>query len=166
MKRSLLLAGFLVFASALTVRAEEGKHPLLGTWKQVSVNYTGQWQDAPKEVTMYKHVTDSNFNWVQFDNQTKQIVAGAGGRCAVTDDAYIEHIEYALGPVSTLLGKKQEFKWQVDGNKWRMSGTLSNGQSIEEIFERVPVEVEDSGDEPAEKDDNAAGDRADDPTGK
>jgi hypothetical protein len=156
MMRSLPLALLFVLASALVVRAEEGKHPLLGTWKQVSVNYTGQWQDAPSQVTMYKHVTDSHFNWVQYNNQTKQIVAGAGGRCAATDDAYIEHIEYALGSVSTLLGQKQEFKWKLDGNKWHMSGTLSNGQRIEEIFERIEATEEDDEDKPAKQGDDAA----------
>ena len=168
MQRLSLLALALVTYSAVAIGAENGKHPLQGTWRQVSVKYTGEWQDPPPEVTMYKHVTDSHFTWIQFNNQTKQIVAGAGGRCALADDSYVEHIEYVLGPVATLLGKKQEFKWELKDGKWRLFGTLSNGQYIEEIFERVRAEEddEDEDDEDAEdedkEDENVADDQEDD----
>jgi hypothetical protein len=46
--------------------------------------------------------------------------------------------EYGISEdFETIKGKAQTFKWQVDGNKWHHSGKLSNGLTIEEVWEKV-----------------------------
>ena len=40
-------------------------------------------------------------------------------------------------PFDIIKDKAQTFKWKVEGNKWHHNGKLSNGLTIEEVWERV-----------------------------
>ncbi|HKQ76982.1 MAG TPA: hypothetical protein VJ810_25025 [Blastocatellia bacterium] len=50
-------------------------------------------------------------------------------------------LEYGGGSIAEvfkdLKGKPQMFECKVEGNKWRHNGALSNGLTIEEVWERV-----------------------------
>ena len=46
--------------------------------------------------------------------------------------------EYGFGSdFQTIKGQRQSYKCKVEGNKWYQTGTLSTGQTLEEIWERV-----------------------------
>ena len=46
--------------------------------------------------------------------------------------------EYGFGPdFQVIKGQRQSYKCKVEGNKWYQTGTLSTGQTLEEVWERV-----------------------------
>ena len=66
--------------------------------------------------------------------------ASLGGAYTLKGDEYVETPEYGLGSDLDLLkGKPQAFKWRIEGNKWHHTGKLSDGLTIEEVWERVEM---------------------------
>jgi hypothetical protein len=128
----LALAVSLAF-SAMDVLAEEPKqeNKLIGTWKLVS-------SKLPDGYTEVKHVTPVQFMWALYDKDGK-VVNALGGSYMLQGDTYEEVPEYGVGEnlLKALKGKPQSFKWKIEGTKWHHSGTLSIGQTIEEVWERV-----------------------------
>lgn len=129
--------------AALTaaIRADEPngsatENKLLGTWKQVSASYGGHEFQFPEGFTMVKHVTATQFMWATYDRDGN-IFRAAGGSYTLTGDTYEETPEYGISSDFDLIkGKPQKFTWRVEGNKWYHNGTLSNGLTVEEVWER------------------------------
>jgi hypothetical protein len=119
--------------SATNALAEDPKqeNKLLGTWKLVSPK-------LPEGFTQLKHVTPVQFMWAFYDKDGK-VTNGLGGSYTLKGDAYEEVPEYGVGEgiLEALKGKTQSFKWKIEGNKWHHTGTLSTGQTIEEVWVRV-----------------------------
>jgi hypothetical protein len=110
---------------------------LVGTWKLISGKYGGQEVKFPEGSTMVKHVTPTQFMWATYDKDGK-VTRAAGGGYALMGEAYEETPEYGIGNDFDLIkGMAQSFKWKIDGNKWHHTGKLSNGLTIEEVWERV-----------------------------
>jgi hypothetical protein len=110
---------------------------LVGTWKMVSAKYGGQEFTFPEGTTTLKHVTPTQFMWASYDPEGK-VTRAAGGRYTLTGEAYEETPEYGLsGDFEIIKGKAQSFKCKIDGGKWYHDGKLSNGLTIEEVWERV-----------------------------
>jgi hypothetical protein len=129
-------AGNLSWARAQTAETKTD-NKLLGTWKMVSAKYGGQEFKFPAGTTTLKHVTSNQFMWVGHDENGK-INRAAGGRYTLKGDTYEEVPEYGLSEDFELLkGQPQVFKWKVEGNKWHHNGKLSNGLTIEEVWERA-----------------------------
>jgi len=130
----LVLAGL----TALTAVAEEPKaeNKLVGTWKQVSAIYDGR-EYKPEGATTLKHVTPTQFMWASYDKDGV-IARAAGGRYTIKGDVYEEVPEYGISSDFDIIkGKAQTFTWKVEGNKWFHTGKLSNGLTIDELWERV-----------------------------
>ncbi|HJZ57452.1 MAG TPA: lipocalin family protein [Gemmataceae bacterium] len=136
-----------VAASLATVaapaRADDPKggapaeNKLVGTWKLVSAKYGGREVRFPEGTTMLKHVTPSQFMWATYDKDGK-VTRAAGGPYTLKGDTYEETPEYGISSDFDIIkGKAQTFKWKVEGNKWYHTGKLSNGLTIEEVWERV-----------------------------
>jgi len=120
-------------------RPEDAKsdNKLVGTWKLVSGNYGGQASTPPEGVTTLKHVTPTQFMWASYEKDGK-ITRAAGGGYTIKGDAYEETPEYGMGEDFNLIkGKPQTFKWKIEGNKWYHNGKLSNGLTIDEVWERL-----------------------------
>lgn len=140
--RGLLIVAAL--AAATTAWADDPKgeakadNKLVGTWKRISAKYDGQESTLPEGFTQLKHVTPTQFMWALYDKDGK-VVAALGGTYTAKGDEYIEVPEYGVGEglPDPLNGKDQVFKWKLEGNKWSHSGKLSNGTTIEEVWERV-----------------------------
>ena len=61
-----------------------------------------------------------------------------GGSCGLQGSNYTETIEYFLPEgMKVYLGKEQVFTIKIDGDKLFQSGKLSDGQKIEEVWQRV-----------------------------
>ncbi len=123
----------------LTGRAEEPKaeNKLVGTWKQVSAIYGGREYKFPEGTTTLKHVTPTQFMWASYDKDGV-VSRTAGGGYTVKSDVYEETPEYGMsGDFEIIKGKAQTFAWKVEGNKWLHVGKLSNGLTIDEVWERV-----------------------------
>ena len=53
-------------------------------------------------------------------------------------ESYQETPEYGISSdFDVIKGKAQTFTCRVDGNRWYHSGALSNGLTIEEVWDRV-----------------------------
>ena len=140
------LAKMAAFSVLLTIvalehgRAQTGNcAKLVGTWRLVSAVHNNEpRQDVRKSETHIKHVTDTHFTWVIYKNDTKEVVAALGGRCSVSRESYTEIPQYGLGDALTVLrDKEQKFTWRVEGDRWYLKGRLSQGMTLEEVWERV-----------------------------
>jgi len=141
-------AGYLVMIIALTVAATtaqsgEGKadtkteNKLVGTWKLVSARYGGEEFKFEEGLTTVKHVTPTQFMWASYDKDGK-VTRAAGGDYTLKGEVYEETPKYGISEdFDEIKGKAQTFKWKVEGNKWYHNGKLSNGLTIEEVWERV-----------------------------
>ena len=109
---------------------------LVGTWKMVSAKYGGQEVTFPEGSTHMKHITPTHFMWATFDGDGT-VSRSCGGTYTLHDDAYVEHVEFGFSSDFDLLkGKSQSFTCKLEGNKWHHNGKLSNGLTIEEVWER------------------------------
>jgi len=91
----------------------------------------------PEGDTMVKHVTATQFMWATYDKDGK-VTRAAGGDYTLKGEVYEETPEYGISSdFDEIKGKAQTFKWKVEGNKWYHKGELSNGLTIDEVWERV-----------------------------
>jgi hypothetical protein len=66
------------------------------------------------------------------------VTRAAGGTYILKGDVYEETPQYGLSAdFDTVKEKAQTFKCRIDGDTWHHDGKLSNGLTIEEIWERV-----------------------------
>ena len=132
----------LAVAAVAAVSAEpkedaKSGHNLVGTWKLVSAKYGGEEFKFEEGVTTVKHVTASQFMWASY-NKDGTVTRAAGGDYTLKGEVYEETPRYGISSDFDLIkGKVQTFKWKVEGTKWYHSGKLSNGLTIEEVWERV-----------------------------
>src|SRR5215475_8392479 len=137
------VAAFTSFTSGRSTAGDQKKaevgteNKLLGTWKQVKARFGGNEVKIPEGTTQLKHVTSTHFMFVDFDKDGKFIDA-FGGPYTLKGEKYEETLEYGVGDVLKMLkGQPQSFACIVEGDKWYHNGTLSNGLTIEEVWERV-----------------------------
>ena len=137
------LAVIIALAITATARPAEQKadaksvHKLVGTWKLISAKYGGEESKFPEGVTTVKHVTPTQFMWATYDKDGT-VTRAAGGAYTLKGEVYEETPEYGISSDFDLIkGKAQTFKWKVEGNKWYHNGKLSNGLTIDEVWERV-----------------------------
>lgn len=138
------LAMIIAFAlTAATVRPAEPKgdakyeNKLVGTWKLVSAKYGGKEFKFEEGVTTVKHVTTTQFMWASYDKDGK-VTRTAGGDYTLRGEVYEETPKYGISSdFDVIKGKAQTFKQKVEGNTWYHTGKLSNGLTIEEVWERV-----------------------------
>jgi hypothetical protein len=134
------LATIIALAAATAaVRADDakGENPLVGTWKIVSGKYGGVESPRPAVVTTVKHITPTHYMWVTYDKDG-QVTRTGGGPYKFKDGVMESTPEYGFGSdFQTIKGQRQSYKCKVEGNKWYQTGTLSTGQTLEEIWERV-----------------------------
>jgi len=129
--------------TAGTARSTEPKEDaksgnnLVGTWKLVSAKYGGEEFKSEEGVTTVKHVTTTQFMWASY-SKDGTVTRTAGGDYTLKGEVYEETPRYGIsGDFDLIKGKVQTFKWKVEGTKWYHSGKLSNGLTIEEVWERV-----------------------------
>ena len=140
------VAAFTSFASGTSGRSTAGdqkkaeaktENKLVGTWKMVKAKYGGKEYDIPEGTTEFKHVTQAHFMLAAIDKDGI-VRAAIGGPYTLKGEKYEETPEYGLSEVFTnIKGKPQSFECRVEGNKWYHNGTITNGLTIEEVWERV-----------------------------
>jgi hypothetical protein len=134
----LVAAAFTSGRSTADLRAEATTHhELVGTWKLVKATYGGSEYKIPEGTTEFKHVTPTHFVLTVIDKDGR-VFAAIGGPYVLGRGKYEETPEYGLSEIFTnIKGKPQSFECSVEGNTWYHNGTLSNGLTIEEVWERV-----------------------------
>ncbi len=111
---------------------------LIGTWVEISMKVDGRERSTPRDFATYKHITPVGFMWLSHDRITGRIARAAGGTYTLRGNVYTEKIEYGIGSDYEVIRNSQpSFTAIVDGDKWYHRGSLANGQTIDEIWERV-----------------------------
>jgi hypothetical protein len=94
----LVLTTLCVGAPAIA-QDKERRGSLEGTWRLVSfkIGDAKDYTPAPAAETELKFITISQAVSFRYDNKSKEIIRGAGGRCSWKGDAYQETIQYIIG---------------------------------------------------------------------
>jgi len=145
MKKTLLIIGAIVtlILTAALLGAEKlpkNTDSHLGTWRLVSAKYgdTKKSADVSDPGPHLKMLTPDRFIWVIYDSKTKLISLSMGGSYRLQGSSYTETVEFFLPQgMMVYLGNEQVFTIRVEGDKLFQSGKLSDGQKIEEIWQRV-----------------------------
>jgi hypothetical protein len=146
LERSVAIRTYLLFlvvavlgsALAAPAAAEDATaNKLVGTWKIVSAKYGGQQSTLPKVYTTLKHITPTHFMWATYDEVGKVTRTG-GGSYAFNGMTLEETPTYGLGAdFDVVKAKRQTFECKVEGKSLYLNGTLSNGRTLEEVWELV-----------------------------
>ena len=136
----LTLAG-LVSSSRLAADETKGEDAaagkLVGTWKLVSAKYSGRENDLPTRLTTLKHMTPTHYMWATYDRDG-QVTRTAGGPYTLKGETMESTPEYGMSSdFEVIRGKRQSYTVKVEGRRFFQSGTLSNGVTLEEVWERV-----------------------------
>src|ERR1051325_5462030 len=136
--RAFLMTTAMALALTAAATAEEPKseNKLVGAWKQVSAKFGGKEAKFGEGSTTLKFITPEQFMWVTFTKDGR-VTRAAGGHYTLKGDAYVEHPAYGMSSdFQVIKGAPQKFTCKLEGNKWRHNGALSNGLTIEEVWER------------------------------
>ncbi len=110
---------------------------LVGTWRIASGVYGGEERKSTPGRTTLKHVTPTQFAWLTY-GADGIVTRAAGGGYTLKGETYEETPEYGFSSdFDVVKGKAQAFACRIEGNKWYIKGSLSNGLTIEEVWERV-----------------------------
>ena len=82
-----------------------------------------------------KFLSASRFQWVAFNNETKQFFGTGGGTYAAKDGKYTETIEF-FSRDSKRVGMQLSFDFALDGTQWRHSGQSTTGNRVNEVWVR------------------------------
>jgi hypothetical protein len=111
---------------------------LVGTWRPISMKFNGQESDLPQNSITFKHVTPGGFMWLSHEKDTGKVFRAAGGTYILRGETYTEKIDYGVGDDFEVIKKSSpSFSCKIEGDKWYHNGKLSNGLTIEEVWERV-----------------------------
>ena len=127
---------------ALTWNAADGGNatPLTGPWlfagrKGDNGQISRREPDQPRK-TM-KLLSNSRFQWIAYNTETKQFFGTGGGTYTAKDGKYIETIGF-FSRDNKRVGQSLSFDFKVDGGEWHHSGQSSSGQPMYEIWAPRP----------------------------
>jgi len=110
---------------------------LAGLWRITGrANETGQltpMQRGPRKTL--KLLTETRFQWVAINPQTKQFSGTGGGTYTLKDGKYTETIEF-FSRDNSRVGKSLTFGAEVSPTEWHHTGQSSTGSSVNEIWTR------------------------------
>lgn len=139
MKTKIATSLFLFFSIVMCINAQQDYSKIIGSWKLVSYKYgDNETKFTPDSVQKIKLITQTAFTWVEYLTKDKIIRAAAGGTYIWKGDNYIENLDFGLG-LNSFIGKMQIFTIKVEDDKIQISGQLSNGLKIDEIWKKVEL---------------------------
>lgn len=136
MKKIPLICAVALAAACLAWSQANGNHtktsPLDGTWELASG------QPLPKGARDIKIIADGHFIFVAYDTESGKPLYTGGGTYILKGRFYTEHINFMSDEISAgMIGKDQNFSIKWDGDKFTQTGTLSNGKTLSEVWNRV-----------------------------
>lgn len=110
----------------------------LGTWRLDSYKYSasGNFVKVPENDQHIKLITETHFMWAATDPATGKVSSMAGGTYTLKGNTYTEAIDFGID-MNNYLGHKQNFTLLVEGDLLFLSGVLSDGYHVEEVWHRV-----------------------------
>lgn len=80
-----------------------------------------------------KILSGTRFQWIAYNNETKEFFGTGGGTYTTTNGKYTETIEF-FSRDNSRVGAKLEFNFSLEDGNWRHSGKSSKGDPIDEIW--------------------------------
>lgn len=117
-------------------RIDDGKPgALAGAWLITGRMVDGKTEKrTPGARKTMKILSGTRFQWIAYNNETKEFFGTGGGSYTTIDGKYTETIE-VFSRDNSRVGAKLEFDFSIiDGGDWRHSGKSSKGDSIDEIW--------------------------------
>lgn len=140
---TLLFAAVVVFASFRTAYSgsekKSRKPEITGTWKLESYRYgnsSSAFVTVPAEGPHIKLITEKSFQWAYYNASTKTVMESAGGSYTLDGDSYTEMIEYGYN-MEKYVGTKSVFTVKLENDMLFITGKLSTGYPVEEVWQRV-----------------------------
>ena len=82
-----------------------------------------------------KILSGTRFQWIAYNNETKEFFGTGGGTYTTANDKYTESIEF-FSRDSSRVGAKLEFDFSLIEGDWRHRGKSSKGDPIDEIWSK------------------------------
>ena len=93
----------------------------------------GEMKPGPRQTI--KFLSASRFQWVAFNNETRQFFGTGGGTYSATGGKYTETIEF-FSRDPNRVGMQLSFNFALEGTRWRHSGQSTTGNRINEVWVR------------------------------
>ncbi len=135
----ILVFSFSSFTEATSsVNNSYSKTDIQGTWKLVSYNYWGgnSLEKASSQTDRIKFIKDNSFCWIDIKSENNQVEDSAGGIYNLKGNSYNEFIEYGGTGMKDYTNNEQKFTIKIDNEFMYLSGVLSSGQKIKEVWVR------------------------------
>lgn len=118
-------------------RVDAGKPgELSGAWlitgRMVDGNIEKRTPGARKTM---KILSGTRFQWIAYNNETKEFFGTGGGTYTTINGKYTESIEF-FSRDNSRVGAKLEFDFSLTQGDWRHSGKSSKGDPIDEIWSK------------------------------
>jgi hypothetical protein len=128
-----------VFAGQAVAQDVHAANPLLGTWELVKSRdaNAADYTDVPKQHRQLALYTPTYFSVVGYDTATKKSDRALGGRYTVSGEDYAEIIEFPAIRGKAVTGNTNLFKVRLEGDRFTKVGTLSSGQKLNEVWQKV-----------------------------
>jgi len=116
-------------------RIDDGKKGnLSGAWLITGRERDGEMmRREPGPRKTMKILSDSRFQWIAYNTETKQFFGTGGGTYTAQDKEYAENIEF-FSRDSSRVGVSLSFEFGIENDEWHHKGLSSKGDPIHEIW--------------------------------
>jgi len=127
----------MVFVGGEYIRIDEGSPgKLFGTWlfsNRVRNGEMGTPRNSENPRKTMKILSGTRFQWIAYNDETKQFSGTGGGTYTTIDGKYTENIDF-FSRDNSRVGASLEFDFERKGNEWHHKGLSSKGDPIHEIW--------------------------------
>ncbi len=124
-------------AASFIFKRPKGPAPQAAAAEQPGAKIWGTWEhsfpDAPEQ-RQVKIINRTHYAWVTYNRQDGTPLTSGGGTYTIDQRNYKEKPEFGG---ADLIGKDQIFTSKFEADKWELTGTLSNGFAINEVWRKV-----------------------------
>ncbi len=117
------------------MRIDDGKKgSLSGAWLITGRERDGEMsRREPGPRKTMKILSDSRFQWIAYNTETKQFMGTGGGTYTAKDNEYTENIEF-FSRDSSRVGASLSFEFGIENGEWHHKGLSSKGNPIHEVW--------------------------------
>ena len=109
--------------------SDDSDGQLVGSWdfQNYLVQSDSTWGTYPPFYGIMKLITPTHFTWVQYNTEGDEIFGIGGGTYLISEDQYIELIQFIHPPRPDLTGVNAVYSWRQDNNDhWNISGVVES----------------------------------------
>lgn len=116
-------------------RIDNGKKGnLSGAWLITGRERDGEMnRREPGPRKTMKILSDTRFQWIAYNTETKEFLGTGGGTYTAMDKEYTENIEF-FSRDSSRVGASLSFEFGIENDEWHHKGLSSKGDPIHEVW--------------------------------